>query len=491
MIRKSGFVLLVILLGLLPFHPLASIFLETHILGNETHILLMKSWKEILCVLLIIIGSICWIIRRKEEKLDTLDYLILGFAVLSGLTGILFTGDGFPENMEQIVWGAKYGLLFFIAFFFVRRIPLYGIEKDTLFRVAIASGSVVILFGFLQKFVLPEEFLISAGYNAEYGNTEVVEGGVSYCHKIENSVTNEEFCRVQSTLSGPNQLGAYLLFLLPLLLYGFFQAKKKHTKTLLLAVLIGGFAVLMFTWSRSAWIGTMAIIAGFFIVEARRPLASIFFLFLFGMGGLSLFFPALFIEYWDELKWPSLLVSLTFFLGMCVILLKNLYTKLIPLSGGMFFIFALSGLLLTRMVADTFFWNILLRPSSTQGHWERWTDGMYYMIQNPFGLGLGDAGPASARFANPGETGFLPESWYLQVGLESGFLGLFLFVAILLFTMRTLYNAKDIRGHAMILGLMGISAASLFLHSWESAAVALSFWVLAAVVIAPEKKGKY
>ena len=485
--RKIAYLLTLILLFFLPFHPFLSVVADAFLPVNETVLTILKAWKEIIGTILIIIGGYFWIRYRKHYRVHALDLCIFAFCLLSVITGVLFTGNGFPENLSQLLWGAKYGLFFFVVFLFVQKIPFLRREKKMLFGTAMLSGAIVLLFGLLQAFVLPENILVSAGYSSEYGNTEVAQNGrISYCHKIENAITHEEKCRVQSTLSGPNQLGAYILLLLPLFLYGAWQSRKKTLAFLLYGMSIAAYITLLFTWSRSAWIGAMLILTGLFIIQAKKPHAALFFLVLFAFGIISLFFPALFITHWDALKWWSLGVSLVFFLALSIILLKNAYVRHFPLWGGAVFLFALGGALLTRMLADTFFWNIILRPSSSQGHWERWMDGVRFIVKNPFGLGLGDAGPASARFALPGQTGFLPESWYLQVGLESGVLGLLLFVCILILSLRAILASRQPFSRAIALAIVGVSTAALFLHSWESAAVALSIWTLAGVSLSPD-----
>jgi len=137
------------------------------------------------------------------------------------------------------------------------------------------------------------------------------------------------------------------------------------------------------------------------------------------------------------------------------------------------------------------------------------------MVANPFGLGLGSAGPASNRVSDAcvylpedgdaswaadrpdlcvflGEKQvqpddrecscpFLPENWYLQIGVELGIMGFALFILIIFFVIRMLRQSKDYSlGEGVLLGFVGISIAALFLHAWEDSAVAYTLWVLAA-----------
>lgn len=488
--RKTIVILLGVLLALLPFHP----FLITALEGNTSSnsFVLFRIWKEVLLVVAMTL-SFFFVLSRKEffQKWNALSLVVFFFALLSLITGVLFTGTGFPENIPQIALGAKYGLFFLLILVVLSWIPIRTVERNILENIALTSGVIVVVFGILQITILPENFLVQFGYSPEYGNIHP-DGALSYCHKIENSITREEFCRIQSTLSGPNQLGAYLLLLFPLLWMRLRKAEIYSVERFFLGiVLLGGAFVFLMTWSRSAWIGVIAMLAGVFVLQAHRPLVATGALSLFGLGTTALFAPVFSITPWDAWKPVSLAFASISIISLIVLTIGNLKKRWFFQGMGLVFTFLLSWLVAVRFFFDTFFWNILLRPSSSQGHWERWKDGAEYMLQYPLGLGLGDAGPASARFANLGETGFLPESWYLQVGLESGFLGLALFLIILILLGRSLFLAKNDLARAMLFSLIGISAAACFLHTWESSVVSYSFAILAAVGLASQEEPSF
>lgn len=486
-VRKTIVVLLGVLLALLPFHPFLITALEGRFFPDVPGV--VRAWKEILLVLVAGL-SLLLVLSRKEffQKWNALALAVSLFVVVSLGTGILFTGNGFPDNVPQIAFGAKYGLLFLIVLVLFSWVPIRASERMVLENIALAAGAIVVLFGALQVTVLPENFLVQFGYNAQYGNIHP-EGEISYCHKIENSITNEEFCRAQSTLSGPNQFGAYLLLFLPLLFFRLRKTEEYSVERFFMGIITfcSAFALLM-TWSRSAWIGALAMLGAVFVFQARRPGVAFSALLLFLFGTISLFAPAFLLHSWDHLKPISLAFASVSAISLVLLSLGNLRKGWFVKGIGLFFAFLLAWFVAIRSFFDTFFWNILLRPSSSQGHWERWKDGVEYMIRNPFGLGLGDAGPASARFAHAGETGFLPESWYLQVGLESGFLGLALFLTILILLGKALFLAKNDLARAMLFSLIGISTAAFFLHTWESSAVAYSFAILAAIGLSAQEE---
>lgn len=174
------------------------------------------------------------------------------------------------------------------------------------------------------------------------------------------------------------------------------------------------------------------------------------------------------------------------------------------------------------IAAATLFPSVFFRLSSSRGHLVRPMEAAVKMFRNPFGLGLGAAGPASNRVSEPcvflrpqddpawaksqptlcvflGSTQvqpldhvcacpFLPENWYLQVGVELGVLGCVLFIALVVLILRRLgmENGKwkmDNFQFVAFLSFLGISIAALFLHAWEDAAVAYTGWILVAVAL--------
>ncbi|MEI7513568.1 MAG: hypothetical protein WCJ74_03035, partial [bacterium] len=79
-------------------------------------------------------------------------------------------------------------------------------------------------------------------------------------------------------------------------------------------------------------------------------------------------------------------------------------------------------------------------------------------------------------------------SWYLQIALETGILGIFLFLGIIFFAGKAFLKSDFFLGKAFFMGLVGISVMGIFLHSWESSTLAYSFWVLGGLVIGNKYK---
>jgi len=110
-------------------------------------------------------------------------------------------------------------------------------------------------------------------------------------------------------------------------------------------------------------------------------------------------------------------------------------------------------------------------------------DGLSDVISQPFGAGPGTAGPASAHNIAPAR---IAENYYLQIGQEVGWLGLGLFIAILVAIVRRLLAMRaEPLARVLLASLVGISFINLVSHAWTDDTLALIWWGLAGVVLAP------
>lgn len=126
--------------------------------------------------------------------------------------------------------------------------------------------------------------------------------------------------------------------------------------------------------------------------------------------------------------------------------------------------------------------QILERPEvSDAAHAESLQTGLASLMSNPLGQGLGSAGPASFR----GESAVIPENHYLQIALETGVLGLLLFVAVQIALAARLWGVRLLSKTAepLLATLAGIAVVNLFLHGWADSSTALTFWTLAGLTI--------
>jgi hypothetical protein len=93
------------------------------------------------------------------------------------------------------------------------------------------------------------------------------------------------------------------------------------------------------------------------------------------------------------------------------------------------------------------------------------------------GSGLGTAGPAVLKYGN----GEISESWYLQLALELGIVGLALWLVFIGFLINRLWRSEQI---GLMLGLVGVSLAAIFLHTWaDNPAIAITLFMLIGITI--------
>jgi hypothetical protein len=239
------------------------------------------------------------------------------------------------------------------------------------------------------------------------------------------------------------------------------------------------------------WILIFILFSGAFLVSYFVKRLPVFFVYL-----LIFIIPFALLAYsqdivlYAEASLPLLLGSGYFWFFTLAVLIVLTIGSFISRAALRFLsgIMALGFLLIFYLsqYQGGFFWDHILRPSSTQGHAERLADGIYYLNQNPLGLGLGDAGPAS-RYSSLGDP-FISENWFLQIGLETGFVGLILMLAILSTLAYQLIKSRNRYTSALALALLGLSFHALVLHTFESFAVATTFFALAAISIAEVRK---
>jgi len=233
--------------------------------------------------------------------------------------------------------------------------------------------------------------------------------------------------RFPSTLGGPNQLGTYLI--LPLCLSLTIALRRRYWW--LLGLTAGGLVVLAGTYSRGAWIGALAAVAIVIVAETptrlRRPL----------MIGLAL------------------LATLA-----AVVLSATIST-----SPQLQYYLLHSSLTST----DTL--------TSDSQHASSLLQGAHAVLSSPLGHGLGTAGPATFH---AGTTNII-ENYYLQLGYETGLLGLLLFVGIVVAISARLWRlySRSPLALAAASALLGVSLVALVLPSWTDSTTALVTWTCA------------
>ncbi|MFZ1488196.1 MAG: hypothetical protein WAS74_04230, partial [Candidatus Saccharimonas aalborgensis] len=185
--------LLLIIFGLIVLHAPLIVAVGSH---WPSLALGIKAWKELLMIIALVLLAVAVTQRGQWRTLlkDNLIRLMLAFAVLHGGIALLK-----PVAWQSLVAGLsidlRYLLYFCLVYVFLALYPRY---KQQFITIGIAGALVVLGFTCLQL-VLPHDALKYLGYSSA---------------TIEPYITvdkNPDFVRFNSTLRGPNPLGAYAL----------------------------------------------------------------------------------------------------------------------------------------------------------------------------------------------------------------------------------------------------------------------------------------
>ncbi|MFZ2544750.1 MAG: hypothetical protein WAW80_02140 [Candidatus Saccharimonadales bacterium] len=420
--------LLLVVAGGVVVHAPLTVWLGTMWPAHE---LIIKSWKELLMGLALII---LFVITVQQKKLDEFlsDRLIQLCLVYTGLHLVLISL--FNPSANGGLQAAEAGLLIdlrFILYF----VLVYGTIKlypryRRLFITVFLSGAVVVIgFAILQLLVLPKDILTHIGYSSTTIYPYLTVDG------------NSTFIRINSTLRGPNPLGAYAVIVVGLLTAAAVRWKLGRRGWWLAsgAALATGL-VLGASYSRSSVIGAIATIIVIIIISVTSKIRK---QLLVSLGVVAI------------------VVALVVTMFRDTHLVKNIVLHDNPSTGT---------------VID-----------SNAGHAMSLIDGTNRVLQQPFGAGVGSTGSASLLGNEP----LIIENNYLLVAHETGWLGLLLFGWLFVEVLRRLWERRK---SALALGVfgsgIGLAIIGLLLPVWTDDTVSIVWWGLAAIAIAAPIDGK-
>lgn len=390
--------------------------------------LLIKSWKEILMIIALPLALYIATRRHMWGQLvqDWLFHIILAFALLHGVLAVVFF-QGTAPTLAGLAIDLRFVAFFSLVYIAVRALPQY---KDLFIKIAIAGAFVVVGFATLQLF-LPPDILSHIGYSRD---------------TIMPYLTvdkNPDYIRVNSTLRGPNPLGAYAGVVLALV--------------------------------------TAAVVRKRFDLENTKVRIGIVLLAVCGSV-------ALWISYSR-----SALVA-----GIAAVLLVIAITQLRKLSRTAWIVsFAVVGAMAGALVLNwngSFVQNVLLHESengseisSNDAHVSSLAFGIDRLLNQPMGAGVGSTGSASLH----GDATVIIENQYLFVAHEIGWLGLALFIALnILVFMRLWGQREDWLSLGVFAGGIGLCLIGLLLPVWVDDTVSIVWWALAAIALAGGSYGR-
>ena len=418
MLGKIYITILLIIFGGIVLHAPLSVGLGTLWPNYE---LLIKSWKEIL---MLVAGVIALFLMYKTKQFKLLrDPIIIAIGIYAALhlVLLLYKPTGLASSLAGLAIDLRYTLYFGLVYIAMRLYPNY---RQMFIRVAIAGALIVLFFALLQVFVLPHDVLKYIGYSVDT---------ISPYLTVDQ---NHDFIRINSTLRGPNPLGAYAGIILVLIVVAIAKCKIKKEKWQIILVSIlafGGVVALWFSYSRSALFATIIAVAIVLVVTSVKrvsfkPWVVILSVIIALFGGYLLINNASFVSN--------------------VLLHEN------PNSGS--------------------------SVKSNQDHIDSLQAGFGQLINQPIGAGIGSTGSASL-FSNQPE---VIENQYLFIAHEVGWLGLGIFLYIFGLILYRLWGArKDWLVIGVFAGGVGLALIGLLLPVWVDDTVSIIWWGLAAVVV--------
>lgn len=411
---------LLVIFGGIVLHAPLSVWLGTML---PEYSLLIKSWKEILMLLLVPLAVFIVTKHKLWQTLaaDWIFRLIIAYAALHLLlVAVLY--QGVAMTAAGLAIDLRYVLFFGLVYVLITTKPLY---RKLMLQVGLIGACIVAGFATLQLF-LPADILSHIGYDkttiAPYLTVD----------------KNHDYIRVNSTLRGPNPLGAYagivLALLASALVYGKLPLRRLKSAIGIGVLTVCSLVALWISYSRSALVA--AIMAVGIVVAAT-------------VG-------------------------------------RRLSRRSWIISSAV--VFALVGGLVVGQ-ESSFVSNVILHEnpdggsaiSSNDAHISSLEHGVTRMLEQPFGAGIGSTGSASLY----GDAPNIIENQYLFVAHEAGWLGLLLFLVLFAAIMWRLWqNRRDWLSLGVFASGIGMAAIGVLLPVWADDTVAIIWWGLAAVALA-------
>lgn len=317
---------------------------------------------------------------------------------------------------------------------------IFGLKTDLEFLVAFLLVQLAATREFRHKLV--KFLLVSSGVVIAFGLLQVYllkpdfltqfgygPSTVAPYQSVDPAIGS---IRIISTLGGANQLGSFLI--LPLALV--FWRLLRKPKLWQVGYLAAGLIVEWHTYSRSAWIGMALAFAIMAVAALKRS--------------------------W---RVPALLIVVV----TAAIAVQWLVTSAGTNNKLQYYLFH------QNVSADTGY------KGSTDLHSIAFNTGLKEAREHPIGEGLGTAGPASFHNGRS----LIPESYYLQLAIETGLAGLIAYLAsqVLLALNMIKRGTKCSVGAPLMAALLGVGVVNLFLHGWADSSTALTFWTLAGAAV--------
>ncbi len=415
-------VLFQLLLVILPFHVLLTVFFQ-----EKIGIPFFTFYKEALLLVLWVILCIKIYQKNIVPRFERIDWLIFWYIAWLVLVTLFH-----PNPVEHLVYGGRYDFEFLLAFLLIRHgISLLSHRPMYYLRLFLISASSALAIGILVRWVFGETILLHFGFSPNLSNW-MFGGSIPIYHGIDQANVR----RFQGIFDGPNPAGFFILLYFGVLATYFRDAKKYYFLLGLWGSLLTG--VLIYTYSRSALLG---FFSGLFLV-------------------VMYYLPTIWRKHKKAMFWS--IPFFVLFLGLFALKFEPAISNIILREGSTKWHFerAVTGIerailkpLGSGLASAGPAYRFVKQPEPNVSlyEWENKTDEDYY----------------------------IPESWFIQQLVEGGIIGFSLFVAIIGTLMLQL-----VRKHIFLFAaFVGMNVMNLVLHSYESSYISLLLFMILALVL--------
>ncbi len=191
------------------------------------------------------------LIRGKRIlKIELVDLAVVLFFLTLYFSGAISAGG------KQGYWEVVLSCVLMLGYFLV--VNLMRTEKwiRRCILTLVSSGTIVAIIGIAQYML----GLVTEGAWLDLTHFSNIKG------------------RVVSVFENPNILASYLLLILPFSLFLLTRAKQKKTKFVSLFSIASILLCIILTWSRGAWLASLACVLLFALIYSRKTLRNLFFL---------------------------------------------------------------------------------------------------------------------------------------------------------------------------------------------------------------------
>ena len=410
------------------------IFLGFSFIGSETLLRATQLWKD--GIIAVLLAKVVYeaLVRRRWPRIYILD-LLIGMFIAFNLVYILYPGT-LPDNtLTGRVLGFRLDAYFLFAYFAGRGLTLKR-EHVRWIVMAMIPGSILVGLVAVWQFFFPgaaNDLWDSLGYQSF---VDAVRGSSNIAVRTRD-LAGVSIPRASSLLMSDLALAFFQLLTIPFA------------------------AALLLVQRRTS--GTLQWGAAAFLVLMLATMA---------LSGTR-----------------SAILAVPITLGVLILWTKS-YGKAIAAGVAMLPVLAILLLIFSSGGTGDWFESLI---STEEGSIVAHSDALERSVQvirdEPLGQGLGSSHTVGFQLGL--RESFATESWYLQIGTETGILGMILYsLVIVAATVTPLLAYSKLRDpwlRALALGAGGAGVGFLLvgvvLHVWEAPVIAAVFWLLIGIAV--------